>query len=214
MKPYILFLLLFVLSFDATSQNDEKFVCSIYKDLIQNDCDSFLLITMKESIQITDYIKSELKKNIPKKAVKEICIAAKDTNTIWEWDTTKLNFVIPIDDNKKRIKERELIDDTNNAHQSFLTTYGLDTISDYNIADSLEQTILLSGINIYNFSKINSCYRQMYKFSRPLFTKNSKYAIIAFTNHKWRPNASGFIAVYENKNGTWIRIAEINKWVS
>jgi hypothetical protein len=202
------------MAFSASSQEDELFINSIYKDFIAKDCDSFLLITMKDRIKITDYIESELKKVLPKKVVREICISSNEANKIWEWDTTKLNFVIPINNNEKHDYELELIEDLNNARQSFLTTYSLDTISDYNTSDSLENVIVQSGVNIYNFSKIPTCYRQMYKFSRPLFSKNHSYAIIAFTNHKWIPNASGYIAVYENKYGKWVCIAKINHWIS
>lgn len=214
MKSYFSFIILLTITFSASSQEDELFVNSIYKDFIAKDCDSFLLITLKDRIKITDYLETELKKVLPKKVVREIIVSSNASNKIREWDTTKLTHEIPINNNEKHLKERELIDDLNNARQTFSTNYGLDTISDYNISDSLENIIVQSGVNVYSFSKIPTCYRQMYKFSRPLFSKNHKYAIIAFTNHKWIPNASGFIAVYENKNGKWVRIAEINHWIS
>jgi ABC-type maltose transport system permease subunit len=213
-QSFTTLILLLTIALSVSSQEDELFVSSIYKDFIYQNCDSFYLITLKEKIKITDFIESELKKVLPKKAVREICSASNDANKLREWDTTKMNFVVPITNNKRREKEQELVDDVNNAYQILRTTYGLDTISDFNVADSLENTIIQSGVNVYNFSRIPSCYRQMYKFSRPLYSKKRDYALIAFTIHKWIPNASGFIAVYANKNGKWVRIAEINQWIS
>ena len=209
-------LLIFVLSITLSgySQEDELFINAVYKDFLQNTCDSFLLYVPRENLIINTYIESEFKKVLPKKIVKEIFTASQEKLKNREWDLSLLKNVIPVCYHDIHNKEKEFIEALRIANETFDKTFGLDTIDNIQLVDSLTKTVMNSGNNLDHFNKIPSCFRQVYKFSRPLFSKNRDYAVIDFTNHRWILNSSGFIAVYKLKKGKWIQIAKINSWVS
>ncbi|MGB4770500.1 MAG: hypothetical protein WBP58_03530 [Chitinophagaceae bacterium] len=50
--------------------------------------------------------------------------------------------------------------------------------------------------------------------SKPVFFRQQQFALFAFSSFSGARNAYGAISIYENRNGKWIRIADLTHWVS